>query len=287
MTSGERRELQPTAPLPGVGIPSESADAELPEARYRFFGERGAQEYYELSREITSYVHDEGIRSVVLTDKAARPAYVGLTRCWRALYPDEDRPLVNFMNPLGLQPVEEVPPIKRLRGAAEEVQAGRGDAPVAARTADDIAQEFRTTFAELLARRDDPLLVLDTCLHTGESVLAILSQLLRSCFADVRIGVVGYTPRSQPLVLVPDIVFRPKGAAEDCYPFGYRERMVAKTFDQVTSVQGSKADREAGRALRAEAKKIIAEGLRQSGYVSVAAGRPPKAEQGQRMWLAK
>lgn len=267
MTSGERRELPPAPScLDGYHSP-EPGDAELPETPYRFFGQSGAQEYYQLSREISSYIHDENIRSVVLADKAARPAYIGLTRCWRALYPDEDQPLITFMNPLGLQPVEEVPLFKRIRGAAEGIRAGLGDTPVSTRTADDIAEEFRVTFAQLLTRKDEPLLIVDTCLHTGESVLPILSQLLRQGFADVRIGVVGYTPMSQPLVLVPDIVFRPSGAIEDCYPFGYREQMVAKTFDRVTSVQSSQADREAGRALRIEAARIIAEALRRSGYI--------------------
>lgn len=273
MTSGERFEPRPATYTHGEYTPSGSGDGELPESPHRFFGRAGAQEYYQLSREITTYVHDQGIRSVVLTDKSARPAYIGLTRCWRTLYPNEDRPLINFMNPLGLKPVEQVPLIKRVRGAAERIRTGGGDVPVAARTADDIAEEFRTTFAELLTRKEEPLLVLDTCLHTGESALPILSQLLRQGFADVRIGVVGYTPMSRPLVLVPDIVFRPEGAVEDCYPFGYRERMVAKTFDEVTSVRASQADREAGWALRVEASRIITEGLRRSGYIDITATR--------------
>lgn len=269
MTSGERFEPRPSTPASGERTPPRASDTELPTAKYRFFGQHGAQEYYQLSREITTYIHDEGIRSVVITDKAARPAYIGLTRCWRALYPNEDRPLINFMNPLGLQPVEDVPLIKRVRGAVESIRTGLSNVPIAARTADDIAKEFRTTFTELLTRKDDPLLVLDTCLHTGESVLPILSQLLRNGCADVRIGVVGYTPMSRPLVLVPDIVFRPEGAVEDCYPFGFREQMISKTFDHVTSVQSSKIDRAAGQALRAEARAIIIEGLRRSSYVTM------------------
>ena len=274
MTGGKQHELPAAAPVPDDYTSSGSGCVELPEAPYRFFAQSGAQEYYQLSREITSYVHDEGIRSVVLVDKAARPAYIGLAGCWRALYPDEDRPLINFMNPLGLQPADEVPLMKRVRGAAERVLTGMGDLPIAARTADDIAEEFRTTFAQLLTRKDKPLLVLDTCLHTGESVLPILSYLLGNGFADVRVGVVGYTPNNRPPVLVPDIVFRPAGPVEDCYPFGFRERMVAKTFDRVTSVQSNRTDREAGHALRAEAQKIIAEGLRRSGYVAMITSPP-------------
>lgn len=270
MTGGERFEPRPTVASPE----SEPSDAELPEPPYRYFGRAGAQEYYELSHEIASYLHDEGIRSVVLADKAARPAYVGLIRCWRAFYPDEDRPLINFVNPLGLQPLEDVPLVKRVRGADERMRAGLGAVPIATRTADDIAEEFRTTFAELMARKGEPVLVLDTCLHTGESVLPILSRLLQHGFADVRIGVVGYRPRSGPLALVPDIVFRTKGAVEGCYPFGNRDRMVTKTFDRLTSIPSSPTDRKAGRALRAEAQRIITQGLRRSGVISIAANRP-------------
>ena len=270
MTGGERLEPRSATPTPDEYTPPRADDAGLPEAPYRFFGRLGAQEYYQLSCEITTYVHDEGIRAVVLADKSARPAYIGLTRCWQALYPDEDRPLINFMNPLGLQPVNEVPLIKRVRGAAEEIRAGRGDMPVAARAADDIAEEFRATFADLLTRKDDPVLVLDTCLHTGESALSILSQLLRTDFADVRLGVVGYSPMTQPLVLVPDIVFRPDGPVEDCYPFGFRDQIVTKTFDRVASSRSTHpAHRRAGRELRAEAQAIITEGLRQSNYVAM------------------
>lgn len=242
--------------------------AELPDAPYRHFGRLGAREYYELSRDIASYIHDEGVRSVVLTDKAARPAYIGLLRCWRALYPGEERPAINFMSPLGLQPVEDMSLLQRARGADERFHAGLGDIAIAPRTKDDIADEFRTTFAELLPRKDEPVLVLDTCLHSGESVRPILLHLLQNDFADVRVGVVSYEPGGRPLVLVPDIVFRPEGTVAGCYSFGYRDRMVTKTFDQVTSVPSSPADRRAGRALRAEAQRIIADGLRTSGYIS-------------------
>jgi hypothetical protein len=269
MTHGERLEFQPLTADSSEYSPSEPGNALLSTEPYRFFGQAGAEEYYQLSREITTYIHDEGVRSVVLADKAARPAYVGLLQCWRELYRDEDRPLINFMNPLGLQTVENVPLFKRVRGAIEHVRAGSEDVPVAARTVEDIAEEFRVTFAALMRRKDDPVLVLDTCLHTGESALPILTQLLRHDFADVRIGVVAYEPLSRPLVLVPDIVFRTDGAVEQCYPFGYRERMVAKTFDRVTSIQSGPADREAGRALRVEAARIIAEGLRRSWYIEM------------------
>jgi hypothetical protein len=215
-------------------------------------------------------MHDEGVRSVVLTDKAARPAYIGLLRCWRALYPDENRPSINFMNPLGLQSVEDMSLLRRARGADERFRAGAGSLPIAKRTRNDIANEFRTTFAELLTRKDEPVLVLDTCLHSGESVRPILLHLLQNDFADVRVGVVSYEPDGRPRVLVPDIVFRPEGAVEACYPFGYRDRMVTKTFDQVTSVPSSPVDRKAGRALRAEVQRIVAAGLQRSGHVSIA-----------------
>jgi len=45
-----------------------------------------------------------------------------------------------------------MPPIKRLRGAAERVSTGLGDVPITARIADDIAEELRTTFVRLLRR---------------------------------------------------------------------------------------------------------------------------------------
>ncbi len=252
---------------------SGSDTAELPEAHYRHFGRLGAREYYELSRDIASYIHDEGVRSVVLTDKAARPAYIGLLRYWRALYPDEERPAINFMNPLGLQPVEDMSLLQRARGADERFRAGLGNIAIAPRTKDGIAEEFRTTFAELLARKEDPVLVLDTCLHSGGSALSILLQLLQNDFTDVRIGVVRYEPVGRPLVLVPDIVFRPEGTVTGCYPFGQRDCMVSKTFDQVTSVPSSPVDRETGRSLRAEAQRIIAEGLRASGHISTIDGK--------------
>jgi hypothetical protein len=74
--------------------------------------------------------------------------------------------------------------------------------------------------------------------------------------------------------VTPSIVLRREGAAGGCYPFGYRDEIVTKTFDHVVSSPNRHpALRRSARELRAEAQAIIAEGLRQSGYAVVAPDR--------------
>lgn len=248
-----------------------SSEPEPLDRSHRHFGQADAREYVMLTSGIALYAHDAGIESIVLVDKAARPAYVGLLHAWRAFYPDEPRPLVCFMNPLGVQPSDQLAPVRRARGT-DEVTAAGVDLRIEPRSEAEVADEFEQTYRELLRRRDLPLLVVDTCLHSGESVRPVLDRLHASGFADVRLGVADYQPYGRTPTGLPDVVFGGEATAGNCYPFGYRDRLVTKTFDHVTSRSSQHpAHRREGRELRVEAREIIAEGLRLIGAVALEA----------------
>jgi hypothetical protein len=114
-----------------------------------YFPGKAAEEYYRLSDELAVYAHDEGVGGIVLVDKSARPAYVGINEVWRARYPNEPRPVVAFMNQFGIEPVGEMTNDSVQRAAAENAQAGIV-MPTRFRSKAEIVDEFGNTYKELI-----------------------------------------------------------------------------------------------------------------------------------------
>lgn len=215
------------------------------------FSEVERAELYDFSRGTAEYLHDNHVPNVVYVDRGARLGWVGMKEYWKRAY-TEKAPDVFFVDPNGFA---------RSFGLGKRMQKQQ---------------------PTLNARRDQPVLVMDTCIHTGETLLPILKGLRKAGFNDVRGGVVssydnfsGYTP---DLILQ---TTQPDGA---CHPFNGE----ATTKHGKGVVSAARYHKEAsvfGTGIRAEIRDIIAEGWNNEDAIArILDDREPSEESGEEVF---
>lgn len=214
---------------------------------------------------IAEYTHDEGIKSILLLDRATRPAYLGIREAWQRKYPDEDRPSMHFINPTGFVDIRTgLGWDKENRMLKGQVIKKRGDNKLnqtdsffaTSRTKSAIQGDFINTFPNLIKNKNESLLVLDTCIHSGDSVRPVLNTLDSLGFSDVHFGVVDN--RHNYSELQPDAEFG-VGTALTCYPF-LVDTMTNRSFGSVVSTKSPFPERvQMARELRQEASEIFSE----------------------------
>ena len=119
-------------------------------------GEEGA---CRIGERLSEYIHDNGIGRVMFIDRSARPAHMALRMAWKSKYPQERMPETYFTNPQGHYTAD--------------------------RFAWTINNEFRSTYTGLVADRDAPVLLFDTCMHNGRRMGAVMQTLERLKFRNV------------------------------------------------------------------------------------------------------
>lgn len=227
----------------------------------RFFPDREAQrDVFEICHAISEYIIHEGIQDLIIADRSARPLYVGVMEYFRLVYPDKPMPGIFFINPLGFK--------NRNSSSIPEVQAVivkgylNGDAVpniLTTRYALEVEEEFATRYRRLMDHKAGPVLLFDTCIHTGNSLEVVRDTLARLGFTDLRIGSVN--PSDPGATVMTDFAVRTRPAVRACYPFD-KDRLVEKTLDSVSSRGTPDATkRAAARLLRDEIRNIIREGI--------------------------
>lgn len=88
---------------------------------------------------LVRYIHKRKIKQVVLLDRSARGAYIGVKKMWSELYPEEKPPYIYFLNPGGI---------------------GYND------DTDKFESVFKNSY--LINHKEESLLVFDTCIHDGD-----------------------------------------------------------------------------------------------------------------------
>ncbi len=167
-------------------------------------------------------------------------------------------PNIYFMNPKGFKAREDLSP--------QEVEAiimdceWKGDVtenPKQVRPRKDIYEEFQQTYKQLLTDKEKPVLVFDTCLHTGNTLSPVKQMLEQQGFADIRIGSVN--PTEVHAKVQSDFSITDQRPLKGCYPFD-QDRLIEKTFDHVYSKGTDHVGKKAtARELREEIKRIVKE----------------------------
>ena len=208
---------------------------------------------------LAQYLHSEGISRIAFVDRSARLAYLSLREAWHRLYPSERLPEIYFFNPDGFatkthlsQPHELIseesssPVPKALVVALKEAPDHLLNLPpnlfysvisanaalIISRAPSDkreVADRLKRDFSRLTKDTQSPLLIFDTCRHTGNALNPIHEALESAGFSDVRIGLASHT-RDYSNLPEPDFVALKGEAANLCYPFG-EERIIEKTRD--------------------------------------------------------
>jgi hypothetical protein len=238
-------------------------------------GELYDGDLYQQCGTVGRYMHDEGISNLVLLDRSARPAHVGIRQYSRMRYPDNPAPKAFFIDPEAiLQDPEQraiserrrnsammlekfrrmsvTRPGRRSSGAVRAFQPGSFSDNIAINTLRDsrdsleidkvAVDKFRHDQPKLSEQIDKPVLIFDTCTHSGESMLLAKTLLIGAGFEDVRTGVVGTSDSIDELNDFDFVVHGRDDQYASCYPFGY-ETAVCKSptdmlVDRTSDVNG-------------------------------------------------
>lgn len=227
---------------------------------YRFFDTKDTrQELYTHCKRIGDYLHKNRVPSVLFLDRSARPAATGVREYWHAMYADQKLPNMYFINANGLKTKKQITVRDILKQRLQTTNEPTTSLPTEDRTSEVIKQEFREAYPQLMRDKDKPLLVFDTCIHSGETVLPVKELLRQLGFKDVRVGTIEDPPTQS--VISADFYMREEGDAPAglCRPFGH-ESSVHKTYDNVRSTRVNDPQaREQAQALRKEIQRIMQE----------------------------
>lgn len=117
-----------------------------------FSASRSRKDLVELTEYLAVYLKEKNIGNVILLDRSARPAYLGLVKVWRKMFPDAKRPNIYFVNPDGFQPDDDE------------------------KSKEQILKEFRYNYPALAGKKEK-VLIFDTCIHSGNTISPVIETL--------------------------------------------------------------------------------------------------------------
>jgi len=235
----------------------ENNPSEIESQDYEFFdNEEGRQEVFDFSKKIAEYLKSESIPNLVIIDRSSRPLYIGVKEYLKSKYPTEKMPNIYFMNPKGFKAKEEL--------SQEEIdeiiqdcvwKEDLNESPRQVRSKEEIIEEFKGTYKELMKDKEKPVLVFDTCIHSGDSLNPVKQSMINSGFSDIKIGAITESPGNSKVKT--DFHVTNRRPENGCYPFD-RDRIIEKTFDHVYSKKTEDPKkREKSIKLRKEIKRIM------------------------------
>jgi hypothetical protein len=237
---------------------------EKSDGKHKFFRyEEERRELFEYSKDVADYVHDNGIADLVIVDRSSRPMYIGVREYWKAKYPDEQMPGMYFLNPKGFKSIEETSASDAVNARLNsEYKEDRVEGIFDQRPEAEIMEELKGVYRALLEDKDKPVLVFDSCLHTGDTLKPVKDTMEEAGFTNLLIGAVN--PSDYSAAVRTDYFITTKQPEKGCYPFD-RDRMIEKTFDHVYSAPATDPDRRHKSAeLRFEIRNIMTEQIEQA-----------------------
>jgi hypothetical protein len=236
------------------------SEAELERGEeYTFFTNSDSRaEIYQFSKSIAEYLKGKNVKNLVIADKSARPLYLGVMEYWREEYPNIPMPNIYFVNPKGFKSTDEFSRKELERINDNSVWRGDlNDRPDKARSTLEIMDEFKDVYRKLFADKKNPVLIFDTCIHSGDTLSSVVSTMRKLGFKDVRVGSIN--PSEYGSSVRTDFYITRQEPVKGCYPFD-RDRMIEKTFEHVYSKPSRNPDkRDLGNRLRKEIKRIMQE----------------------------
>lgn len=173
---------------------------------------------FEATKALGDYCVSESIDDVVLLDRSARPTWNALWQYLSLAHPEEQKPAIHFMNPTHLElpdntsfwtrGLEQRRQNKAIRVASEELVATNG---------------------RLGANQGSPVLLFDTCSHSGNTLRNASRVLEGAGLQDIRTGVFtssGLGMFEQNLDL--DFSFTSDQSVLGCHPFEVDEALMPK-----------------------------------------------------------
>lgn len=234
---------------------------------YEFFPNQEArQELMAICSKLADYAHDNTIKNLVIVDRSARLAYIGVKDLWKQRYPDDAMPDIYFVNPTGFINKEQANQDTdgSLQSLGEKIMMESlfnendvGDPTTDTKTQQAIEQEFGQTYQRLMPQKDQATLLFDTCIHEGDTIKPLHDTLQNIGFTDIKVGVVGNDRNTS--TIQPDFIAVEGVPLGICHPFD-KDKMIERRFDSVTSRPTINLDpKERSIRLRKELHRIFSE----------------------------
>mgnify|MGYP000951975420 CR=1 FL=1 len=212
---------------------------------------------YEYIKKIAEYIDKNNIENIVLLDRSARNVCVGLREYWRLLQENEDRknknPHIYFTNPRGFVSNERYPNTSDKIFYDRKMKYDRQESISLIRDEEEINEDFKKTYSQLLKDRDKPLLIYDNCVHGGESLQNVLKFFEENGFSHIKIFVIHKENEDFKDKFPLDYISLDKPEEIECYPFG-TDNLTEKTYTKVVSLNKEKKDKKTDK-LSPEIKK--------------------------------
>jgi hypothetical protein len=243
--------------------PYDDQDFESDRENYEFFNDPVERsELFQYTKKIAEYLRTEKIPNLVIIDRSSRPLYVGLREYFKSKYPDEPMPNIYFMNPKGFKArgtltIQELSNIILDGMFKDDVY----EVPHRLKSEEEILADLEDTYKKLMLDKDKPVMVFDTCIHSGKSLQPVREYLDKAGFSDIRIGSIN--PAEANARVQTDFYVTEDEAEKGCYPFD-REKIIEKTFDSVYSRATTDPEKiSRSMRLRKEIKRIVTDFLKE------------------------
>jgi len=221
--------------------------------KYRHFESKYHRERaYEAAARLTEYLREHQIANVMFVDRAARAAWVGVHEYWKTHFPEEKRPGFYFINPDVFNGS-----VKKFFHTRDPKQAPHDPALTEGIQSiiEQVDEEFTNTYTELSTQKDLPLMIYDTCLHTGRTIYPLTKLLEAQGFTKVEVATASAAKDGALLQSNNEVVMDGVGM---CDPFGYGDfQGVAMTEGSLLSRPDAISQRRGAAALRKEIRQII------------------------------
>lgn len=129
------------------------------------------QNVYLATKALADYVAAEKIADIVFLDRSARPVRAGLSEYLTLT--GQPKPDMHFINPEKFEPKTKNTFLSTIKRGTN-YRSGR--------------RELEQSKNSLLTHKNDPVLVFDACMHSGDTAGQIQDFLTDSGFQDVRVG---------------------------------------------------------------------------------------------------
>lgn len=209
-----------------------------PPQEYTFFKPaESRRELFDIAKKLSDYLDERQIATLVLIDTAARPLAAALNAFRGG--ETSNKVKIFFLDPA-------------------QYQFGRAGWPRSELSRADKMEKSLGNYAD----KKSPLLVVDTCAHTGKTLTPVLESLKRAGFTNVKIGLV--TAPEEKSVVKADLLLtdKPSRDYEWDEQFGGTDPMVSSRdwhCDKGYSKRSDEKNMSQGVMLRREIKKIIEE----------------------------
>lgn len=227
--------------------------------RGKFFPDKESRtELFEYCKAIAEYLAKESIADLVIADRSARPLYVGVMEYWRKALSNQPMPKIYFINPKGFKAADAMDSDELNKTIVAPVfKDDRIEERGLVRTQGEIMQEFTHAYPRLFKDKQKPVLLFDTCIHSGETIRTVIETFKEAGFSNLRIGSV--SPAHADSSLDIDFYITDKLPEQGCFPFD-QDRSIEKTFEHVYSRPTSSQKRkDLARELRMSIKDIVSE----------------------------